>query len=72
MCPCRAAGQSRRLRALLGNPHLRTLVTTADTTDTPDLTMRQLMQEPVFAEFTDECLRVVEGRAIDSDSDSDD
>ena len=55
------SGGSRRLRRLLANPHLRDLVRQADSTPTPEQDLRRLMVEPLFAEFTDECLRVVEG-----------
>ncbi|XP_043221542.1 zinc finger HIT domain-containing protein 3-like isoform X2 [Amphibalanus amphitrite] len=54
--------ESRRLRQLLNNPHLRELVQQADTTPHPDDDLRRLMVEPLFVEFADECLRVVEGR----------
>ncbi|XP_037081131.1 zinc finger HIT domain-containing protein 3-like isoform X2 [Pollicipes pollicipes] len=64
-------GESRSLRRLLANEHLRQLVRLADTTDEPDRVMRELMLEPLFVEFTDECLRVVEGGPVSSDEDSD-
>ena len=41
----------------------------ADSTPRPEEDLRRLMVEPLFAEFADECLRVVEGRPEPEDSD---
>ncbi|XP_010625083.1 zinc finger HIT domain-containing protein 3 isoform X1 [Fukomys damarensis] len=53
-------GESATLRNLLLNPHLRQLMVTLDRADDKAKLMRAYMQEPLFVEFADCCLRVVE------------
>ncbi|XP_013374793.1 PREDICTED: zinc finger HIT domain-containing protein 3 isoform X1 [Chinchilla lanigera] len=55
-CP----GESAPLRNLLLNPHLRQLMVNLDQGDDKAKLMRAYMQEPLFVEFADCCLRVVE------------
>lgn len=55
-----STGQSKELRDLLCNPHLRQLLQSIDSADSKDDTMKTAMQEPLFVEFSDQCLRIVE------------
>uniref|UniRef100_A0A8C4ZJ86 Zinc finger HIT domain-containing protein 3 n=1 Tax=Gadus morhua TaxID=8049 RepID=A0A8C4ZJ86_GADMO len=52
--------QSEELRGLLRNPHLRQLLRSIDSAANKDEMMKAAMQEPLFVEFSDECLKVVE------------
>ncbi|KAK0136466.1 Zinc finger HIT domain-containing protein 3 [Merluccius polli] len=52
--------QSEELRDLLRNPHLRQVLRSIDGADSKADAMRAAMQEPLFVEFSDECLKVVE------------
>ncbi|OWK14898.1 ZNHIT3, partial [Cervus elaphus hippelaphus] len=53
-------GESAALRSLLLNPHLRQLMVELDRADDKAKLMRACMQEPLFVEFADCCLRIVE------------
>ncbi|NXU12210.1 ZNHI3 protein, partial [Pardalotus punctatus] len=53
-------GESEELRDLLLNPHLRQLLLTIDQAQDKSSLMRKFMQEPLFVEFADCCLRIVE------------
>ncbi|XP_026890089.1 zinc finger HIT domain-containing protein 3 isoform X1 [Acinonyx jubatus] len=53
-------GESAALRSLLLNPHLRQLMVSLDQGDNKEKLMRACMQEPLFVEFADCCLRIVE------------
>ncbi|EDV98174.1 zinc finger HIT domain-containing protein 3 [Drosophila grimshawi] len=48
------------LRQLLYNPHLRALLQQIDVAHNANLTMMAAMQEPLFVEFANACLQVVE------------
>lgn len=48
------------LRQLLYNPHLRSLLQQIDVAHNASLTMTAAMQEPLFTEFANACLQVVE------------
>uniref|UniRef100_A0A8C6XQR7 Zinc finger HIT domain-containing protein 3 n=1 Tax=Naja naja TaxID=35670 RepID=A0A8C6XQR7_NAJNA len=52
--------ESEELQGILSNPHLRTLLLTIDQANDKSALMRRYMQEPVFVEFADCCLRTVE------------
>ncbi|KAJ3588794.1 hypothetical protein NHX12_009648 [Muraenolepis orangiensis] len=52
--------RSEELRGLLRNPHLRQLLRSIDAADSKADAMRSAMQEPLFVEFSDQCLKVVE------------
>ncbi|KAG7279355.1 hypothetical protein CRUP_001263 [Coryphaenoides rupestris] len=52
--------QSEELKGLLRNPHLRELLRSVDAADSKAEVMRAAMQEPLFVEFSDACLKVVE------------
>ncbi|XP_004076652.2 zinc finger HIT domain-containing protein 3 isoform X1 [Oryzias latipes] len=53
-------GQSKELCDLLCNPHLRRLLRSVDSAENKDAAMRAAMQEPLFTEFSDQCLKIVE------------
>ncbi|KAK2828790.1 hypothetical protein Q5P01_019824 [Channa striata] len=57
-------GQSKELRDLLCNPHLRQLLCSIDSADSKDDAMKTAMQEPLFVEFSDQCLKVVENEYL--------
>ncbi|KAH8233246.1 hypothetical protein KR026_005869 [Drosophila bipectinata] len=51
---------SEQLRNLLHNPHLRSLLQQIDVAINAHTAMAAAMQEPLFLEFADACLQVVE------------
>ncbi|KAG5844386.1 zinc finger HIT domain-containing protein 3 [Anguilla rostrata] len=53
-------GESKDLEALLCNPHLRQLLLTVDQAEDKAAIMKVAMQEPLFVEFADQCLKIVE------------
>ncbi|NXX86853.1 ZNHI3 protein, partial [Urocolius indicus] len=53
-------GESEELKTLLLNPHLRQLLLTVDQAEDKSSLMKKYMQEPLFVEFADCCLRIVE------------
>ncbi|XP_022062786.2 zinc finger HIT domain-containing protein 3 [Acanthochromis polyacanthus] len=55
-------GQSKELRDLLCNPHLRELLRSIDSADSKGDAMKAAMQEPLFVEFSDQCLKIVENK----------
>ncbi|XP_077402959.1 zinc finger HIT domain-containing protein 3 [Vanacampus margaritifer] len=56
-------GQSKELKNLLCNPHLRELLRTIDCADSKEEVMKAAMQEPLFVEFSDQCLTIVDEEA---------
>ncbi|XP_028322000.1 zinc finger HIT domain-containing protein 3 [Gouania willdenowi] len=56
-------GQSTELRDLLCNPHLRRLLQSIDTAESKDDVMKAAMQEPLFVEFSDQCLKILENES---------
>uniref|UniRef100_G3QA33 Zinc finger HIT domain-containing protein 3 n=1 Tax=Gasterosteus aculeatus TaxID=69293 RepID=G3QA33_GASAC len=56
-------GQSKELRDVLCNPHLRELLRSIDGADSKADAMKAAMQEPLFVEFSDRCLKIVENEA---------
>lgn len=52
--------QSADLKKCLENPHLREILELLDKSPYPDELMKQYMQEPIFTEFVDACLKVIE------------
>lgn len=54
------AENSEPLRQLLHNPHLRALLQQIDVAYNANLAMTAAMQEPLFVEFANACLQVVE------------
>ncbi|NXU36944.1 ZNHI3 protein, partial [Drymodes brunneopygia] len=53
-------GESEELRALLLNPHLRQLLLGLERARDKSSLLRRLMREPLFLEFADCCLSIVE------------
>ncbi|EDO33062.1 predicted protein [Nematostella vectensis] len=51
---------SKAIRDLLCNPHLRKMITEIDCHPNPGVILGNAMREPVFAEFADQCLAVVQ------------
>lgn len=45
---------------MLANKHLRALLKTVDSTENAEEIMQKVMLEPIFVEFADACLRIVE------------
>ncbi|KAM9385350.1 zinc finger HIT domain-containing protein 3 [Pholidichthys leucotaenia] len=62
-------GHSKELRDLLCNPHLRQLLCLVDGADCKDEAMKAAMQEPLFVEFSDQCLKIIqnEDKSIEDD-----
>ncbi|XP_065367524.1 zinc finger HIT domain-containing protein 3 [Calliphora vicina] len=56
----KALGLSDDIKNLLYNPHLRNLLKEIDTAPNAWKAIRAAMQEPLFLEFADECLKIVE------------
>jgi len=52
--------KSDNLKQLLQNPHLRDFLTRLDSADNPVRLMRSAMQEPIFLEFVDTCLDIID------------
>ncbi|KAM7537280.1 hypothetical protein Aperf_G00000060892 [Anoplocephala perfoliata] len=50
---------SRRLQELLSNRHLRDYLLDLDSSPRPAVAIEKAMREPLFIEFADECLRLV-------------
>ncbi|XP_064612546.1 zinc finger HIT domain-containing protein 3-like [Liolophura sinensis] len=53
-------GQSDELKSLLENPHLRTLLTSLDSSANPAQDIATAMQIPIFTEFADTCLSIMD------------
>ncbi|XP_057630040.1 zinc finger HIT domain-containing protein 3 [Chionomys nivalis] len=64
----RNLGESAALRSLLLNPHLRQLMVNLDQSDNKAKLMKACMQEPLFVEFADCCLKIVEPSQKNRDS----
>ena len=52
-------GHSEHLKELLSNPHLRSYLTNLDSSRHPAKAIERAMKEPLFVEFADECLRLI-------------
>ncbi|XP_073258305.1 zinc finger HIT domain-containing protein 3-like isoform X3 [Porites lutea] len=53
-------GNSQELCNMLHNKHLREMIKEIDSSEDPGKLLTQAMQIPIFTEFVDECLRIVE------------
>ncbi|CAG5135607.1 unnamed protein product, partial [Candidula unifasciata] len=51
---------SSELKEILGNPHLRALLENLVKSDKPETAMAEAMREPIFTEFADACLQIVD------------
>lgn len=58
-------GQSKELQDLLCNPHLRQLLRSIDNAENKEDAMKAVMQEPLFVEFSDCCLKIVDDQEYD-------
>ncbi|CAH0563596.1 unnamed protein product [Brassicogethes aeneus] len=55
--------ESKELKEMLGNnPHLRNLLSSIDKCENVEDMMQKVMLEPIFVEFADECLKIVEDK----------
>lgn len=52
--------QSEGVRETLHNPHVRNMLDIIDRSDNPVSALKSAMVEPIFVEFVDECLKVIE------------
>ncbi|XP_078484578.1 zinc finger HIT domain-containing protein 3-like [Ciona intestinalis] len=50
---------SKELKDILKNPHLRKLLTEVDKNENTPQLINDLMQEPIFIEFADQCLDII-------------
>lgn len=57
---------SESLKDLLRNKHLRDFVRAVDSSENAWKAMKFAMLEPLFVEFADECLKIVEPNAEES------
>ncbi|KAK4873705.1 hypothetical protein RN001_013065 [Aquatica leii] len=53
------------VKNVLSNTHLRNLLTAVDKSKNPEDIMQKVMLEPIFVEFADACLKVVEPETTD-------
>lgn len=51
---------SKNLRKILENRHVRDMLTAIDKSQNATEAMKAAMLEPIFVEFADECLKIVE------------
>ncbi|NP_001187909.1 zinc finger HIT domain-containing protein 3 [Ictalurus punctatus] len=62
-------GESKDLKTLLQNPHLRNLMLTVDSAEDKSKAMKDAMQEPLFVELANQCLQIIEPTEIRDDDD---
>ncbi|XP_045773329.1 zinc finger HIT domain-containing protein 3 [Maniola jurtina] len=55
--------ESKELRKCLENPHVREILEILDTAPHPDVLLNEYMQEPIFTEFVDACLSIVQDKS---------
>lgn len=55
-----STGNSEALKDLLRNPHLREFIRAVDSSPNARKAMKFAMLEPLFIEFADECMKIVE------------
>lgn len=55
-------GNNEEVNKLLTNHHLRNLLVTVDDAKNAEEIMQKAMQEPIFVEFADACLKVVDSK----------
>jgi hypothetical protein len=48
------------MQQILQNPHLQELLVSVDRSPNAERAMQLAMQEPLFVEFADECLKIIE------------
>ncbi|KAJ1531840.1 hypothetical protein ONE63_000491 [Megalurothrips usitatus] len=52
-------GDNEQLKNILSNPHVRTILTSLDNSSNPSKVLQEAMQEPIFVEFVDECMKTI-------------
>ncbi|KAK9975362.1 hypothetical protein ABG768_023413 [Culter alburnus] len=62
-------GDSEALKGLLRNPHLRQLMMSVDSAENKAKAMKNAMQEPLFVELADQCLKIIEPTETENDDD---
>lgn len=55
-------GESDHLKNMLASKHLQAMLTDIDNSLEPDKHLESAMQIPIFTEFVDECMRVVDNQ----------
>uniref|UniRef100_A0A9J8CAV1 Zinc finger, HIT-type containing 3 n=1 Tax=Cyprinus carpio carpio TaxID=630221 RepID=A0A9J8CAV1_CYPCA len=60
---------SEALKGLLRNPHLRRLMMSVDSAEDKAKATKDAMQEPLFVEFADQCLKIIEPTEAENDDD---
>uniref|UniRef100_A0A671L629 Zinc finger HIT domain-containing protein 3 n=1 Tax=Sinocyclocheilus anshuiensis TaxID=1608454 RepID=A0A671L629_9TELE len=60
---------SEALKGLLRNPHLRRLMMSVDSAEDKAKATKDAMQEPLFVEFADQCLKMIEPTEAENDDD---
>ncbi|KAJ7308871.1 hypothetical protein JRQ81_008145 [Phrynocephalus forsythii] len=60
-------GESEELKGILHNPHLQRLLLSVDRAEDKNALLKKYMQEPLFVEFADCCLRTVEPSEKEND-----
>jgi hypothetical protein len=59
---CQIIGQSKEVLELLKNHHLRTMIKSLDRSINPADDMQKAMMEPIFVQFVDQLLMIVENK----------
>lgn len=54
------SGHSENLHSMLHNKHLREMIKEIDSSQEPGKILTSAMQIPIFTEFVDECLKIIE------------
>lgn len=52
--------QSEGVRATLYNPHVRSILNVIDKSQNPSSALKVAMLEPIFVQFVEECLKIIE------------
>ncbi len=52
-------GENVQLKNILSNPHVRTILSSLDSATNPSKLLHEAMQEPIFVEFVDECMKTL-------------
>ncbi|XP_023946284.1 zinc finger HIT domain-containing protein 3 [Bicyclus anynana] len=55
--------ESKELNKCLENPHVREILKILDSAPHPDVLINEYMREPIFTEFADACLNVVQNKS---------
>ena len=59
--------KSEKLKNILSNPHLREFLTILDSSEDKGWLMRRAMKEPLFIEFVDCCLEVIDPSSVNKE-----